>query len=110
MPANQRGADGVPPPLTRALADSGGAQVEMGRAAPASKRRTVVAIGTGLTVLGAMVLVGGIVDLALAPTMAAGRGDAPGFLLALGGLSPAMAVGLLVLQYWRTFVAIQLVF
>src|SRR5437879_20779 len=94
----------------RTLADSGGAPEEMEPALLARERRTAVAVGTGMIVLGAEVLVAGIVNLAMAPAMAAARGNTLGFPIPLSRLPPWMAIGVLATQNWLSFVAIQLAF
>src|SRR5882724_4376425 len=76
----------------------------------ARERRTAVAVGTGMIVLSAEVLVAGVVNLAMAPAMGAARGHTRGFPIPLSSLPPWMAIGVLATQNWLSFVAIQLAF
>src|SRR2546422_81295 len=72
-----------------------------------TERQIVAAVGTGMIVLGAAALLGGIANLALAPARPAG-GDTPGF--PLDQLPPWVAIAYLVTQNWLIFVVFQIAF
>jgi len=75
-----------------------------------SERRTIVAIGTVVIVLGATVLIGGLTNLAIAPAMAATRRQVADFPVPLSALHSPLAIAVLITQNWPIWVAAQLGF
>ena len=80
----------------------------MKQAAQGRHRWTIIAVGTVAIALGAAVLVSGLGNLAIAPVMADASGPERSFSIPLSGLSPALAIAVVVTQNWLMWVVGQL--
>jgi hypothetical protein len=92
------------------LGDSVVTSMQAKAASLVSERRTIVAIGTVVIVLGAAVLIGGLTNLAVAPAMAAARRHVADFPVPLSTLHSPLGIAVLITQNWPIWVAAQLGF
>ena len=92
------------------LGDSGMTSMQAKPASLAKARRTILAVGTVVIVLGAAVLISGLTNLAIAPAMAAARSQTPAFPVPLSALLSSIGIVILITQNWPIWVAVQLAF